>query len=59
MKKEIHPAYKEVVIKCTCGNTIRTRSTKENLHVEVCSNCHPLYQQLRNDGLIPDLKELK
>jgi ribosomal protein L31 len=59
MKKEIHPEYKEVEIKCTCGNTIRTRSTKDNLHVEVCSNCHPYYQQLRNDSLIPDLKELK
>jgi large subunit ribosomal protein L31 len=59
MKKEIHPEYKEIVIKCTCGNTIRTRSTKENLHVEVCSNCHPLYQKLRKDGLIPDLKEIK
>ncbi len=59
MKKEIHPEYKEVKIECTCGNVIRTRSTKENLHVEVCSNCHPVYQQLRKEGEIPDFKNLK
>ncbi len=59
MKKEIHPEYKKVTIECTCGNVIRTRSTKENLHVEVCSNCHPAYEQLRKEGDIPDLKNLK
>jgi large subunit ribosomal protein L31 len=59
MKKEIHPEYKEVKIECTCGNVIRTKSTKNNLHVEVCSNCHPTYQKLREEGVIPDLKNLK
>jgi large subunit ribosomal protein L31 len=59
MKKDIHPEYKEGAIRCTCGNVINTRSTKEDLHVEVCSNCHPFYQQLRKEGLIPDLKDVK
>jgi large subunit ribosomal protein L31 len=59
MKKDIHPKYKEVTVECTCGNIIKTKSTKENLHVEVCSNCHPVYQQLRNEGIIPDFKNLK
>ena len=43
MKEKIHPKYKETVIVCACGNTIRTRSTKENIHVEICSACHPFF----------------
>ncbi|TET44159.1 50S ribosomal protein L31 [Candidatus Aerophobetes bacterium] len=43
MKKEIHPLYKETVIRCACGAEYRTRSTKENLKVEICSACHPLF----------------
>ncbi|OGQ35916.1 MAG: 50S ribosomal protein L31 [Deltaproteobacteria bacterium RIFCSPHIGHO2_12_FULL_43_9] len=43
MKSGIHPNYKETTITCACGNVINTRSTKENIHVEVCSNCHPFY----------------
>ena len=43
MKKKIHPEYKETQIVCECGNIIRTRSTKENIHVEICSKCHPFY----------------
>ncbi|MCL1911230.1 MAG: 50S ribosomal protein L31 [Leptospirales bacterium] len=43
MKDGIHPAYKETIIKCACGNEINTRSTVENIHVEICSNCHPFY----------------
>ena len=43
MKKGIHPEYKETTIVCACGNTIHTRSTKENIHVEICSKCHPFY----------------
>ncbi|MCX7678844.1 MAG: 50S ribosomal protein L31 [Spirochaetes bacterium] len=43
MKKGIHPEYVDTVIKCACGNEIRTRSTVPNLHVEICSNCHPFY----------------
>ncbi len=43
MKKDIHPQYKETAISCACGNMIHTRSTKENIKVEVCSACHPFY----------------
>ncbi|HMB19642.1 MAG: 50S ribosomal protein L31 [Spirochaetota bacterium] len=43
MKKDIHPEYSETTIKCACGNEIKTRSTSKDLHVEVCSNCHPFY----------------
>ena len=44
MKPDIHPRYEEITITCACGNTFRTRSTHDgDLHVEVCSACHPFY----------------
>ena len=43
MKTDIHPEYVEATVTCTCGNTFTTRSTKGDLHVEICSNCHPFY----------------
>ena len=44
MKPDIHPRYEELTITCACGNTFLTRSThKGDLHVEVCSACHPFY----------------
>ena len=45
MKPDIHPAYVETQVTCTCGNTFITRSTAPNgvLHADVCSNCHPFY----------------
>ncbi|MBA2123386.1 50S ribosomal protein L31 [bacterium Unc6] len=43
MKEKIHPMLKETTITCVCGNVIRTRSTKENIRVEICSSCHPFY----------------
>ena len=43
MKKEIHPQYHETVIKCACGNEIKTRSTVKDIHVEICSSCHPFF----------------
>lgn len=44
MKTDIHPAYKEINVTCTCGNAFQTGSTRlEDLHVEICSNCHPFY----------------
>jgi large subunit ribosomal protein L31 len=43
MKKGIHPAYHEVTVTCACGNTFPTRSTKKDLKVEICSNCHPFF----------------
>ena len=43
MKKEIHPSYKDATVTCGCGNTFKTRSTKEKIAVEVCSSCHPFF----------------
>ncbi len=43
MKEGIHPAYNKTVIRCSCGATWETRSTKDNINVEVCSKCHPYY----------------
>jgi large subunit ribosomal protein L31 len=43
MKEGIHPAYKTAVIACACGHTVETRSTVGNIHVEICSACHPFY----------------
>ena len=43
MKADIHPDYVLSTVTCSCGNTFETRSTKPELHVEVCSNCHPFY----------------
>mgnify|MGYP006392890747 FL=1 len=43
MKKDIHPEYKDTVIVCACGAEYNTKSTKENLHVEICSKCHPFF----------------
>ncbi len=44
MKKKIHPQYfDKAVIKCSCGNSVETGSTREQIEVEVCSACHPFY----------------
>ena len=43
MKEGIHPKYQEVEARCACGNTFRTRSTKPELHLEICSQCHPFF----------------
>ena len=43
MKKEIHPDYKETTITCACGEVIHTRSTRQNLRIEICSKCHPFF----------------
>ena len=43
MKTGIHPEYKEATVVCGCGNTWKTRSTRERLHVDVCSVCHPFF----------------
>ncbi|MBN2297334.1 MAG: 50S ribosomal protein L31 [Deltaproteobacteria bacterium] len=43
MKKEIHPEYFETTVTCACGNNFKTRSTKEDIRVEICSACHPFY----------------
>jgi len=43
MKKGIHPQYVDTKVTCACGYTFTTKSNKEEIHVEVCSNCHPFY----------------
>ena len=43
MKTDIHPEYVIATVRCSCGNTFVTRSTKPDLHVEICSACHPFY----------------
>ena len=43
MKEGIHPKYEETTITCACGEVIKTKSTRENIRVEICSKCHPFY----------------
>jgi len=45
MKTEIHPSYDSIKVVCSCGNAFETRSTstKDEIHIDVCSNCHPFY----------------
>ena len=43
MKTGVHPEYVEAHVRCTCGNEFMTRSTKPEIHVEICSACHPFY----------------
>ena len=43
MKKEIHPKYEKATVSCACGNKFDTRSTVGDIHVEICSNCHPFF----------------
>ncbi|HUK55461.1 MAG TPA: 50S ribosomal protein L31 [Nitrospiria bacterium] len=43
MKEGIHPAYQTTTITCACGNIINTRSTRSDIHVEICSSCHPFF----------------
>ena len=43
MKEGIHPKYQVVEVRCAFGNTFKTRSTKPELHLEICSACHPFF----------------
>jgi large subunit ribosomal protein L31 len=43
VKPDIHPKYFDVEARCACGATWKTRSTKPELHLEICSNCHPFF----------------
>lgn len=53
MKENIHPNYGEAVVRCACGETFKTGSTKKELTVEICSKCHPFFtgkQKLVDSG---------
>ena len=53
MRTGIHPEYVISAVTCSCGNTFETRSTKSELHVDICSQCHPFYtgkQKLMDTG---------
>jgi len=43
VKAGIHPVYHDVEVRCACGNTFTTRSTKKELHLEICNQCHPFF----------------
>jgi large subunit ribosomal protein L31 len=43
VKPGIHPKYEQVEVRCACGNTFTTRSTKNELHLEICNQCHPFF----------------
>jgi large subunit ribosomal protein L31 len=43
VKKDIHPTYVDAKVVCGCGNSFTTRSTVKEIHVEICSACHPFY----------------
>ncbi len=53
MKKDIHPTYGQATVRCACGETFTTGSTKDELKVEICSKCHPFFtgrQKLVDSG---------
>ena len=53
MRTAIHPSYETASVRCSCGNTFTTRSTKTDLHVELCNECHPFFtgkQKLVDSG---------
>ncbi|MDP2684371.1 MAG: 50S ribosomal protein L31 [bacterium] len=63
MKKDIHPKYyTKAKIVCACGNSFTTGSTSEEIHIEICSMCHPFYtgkQKLLDDrGRVDRFKKL-
>jgi large subunit ribosomal protein L31 len=43
VKPDLHPVYKTLTVQCACGNSFQTRSTSDNIHVEVCAQCHPYF----------------
>lgn len=43
MKQGIHPEYKEIEVSCACGNKFTTKSTKDEIRLDVCSECHPFF----------------
>ena len=57
VKEGIHPKYAQTTIRCACGAVIETGSTKKDLHVDICSKCHPFFtgkQKLVDTGVLID-----
>lgn len=53
MREGIHPKYETATVTCACGSSFQTRSTKQNLRIDVCSRCHPFFtgeQRLMDTG---------
>lgn len=43
MKEGLHPEYQTATVRCACGETFETRSTKKDISIEICSKCHPFF----------------
>jgi large subunit ribosomal protein L31 len=43
MKEKIHPKYESAIISCACGARYQTRSTRKEIHIDICSACHPFF----------------
>ena len=53
MQPDIHPSYETALVRCSCGNTFETKSTKSEIVVELCNECHPFFtgkQKLVDSG---------
>jgi large subunit ribosomal protein L31 len=61
MKDKIHPKYDTVRVRCACGNTFETRSTAKDIHLDICSECHPFFtgkqKLIDTDGRIDKFKK--
>lgn len=61
MKEGIHPDYKVTEVKCACGNNFETKSTKEEIRLEICSECHPFFtgnqKQVERGGRVDKFKQ--
>lgn len=61
MKKDIHPKYEVVNVHCACGNNFETRSTRKDIRIEICAECHPYFtgtqKQVERGGRAEKFKE--
>jgi large subunit ribosomal protein L31 len=61
MKAATHPVYNEITVKCACGHTYETRSTREEMKVDICGACHPFYtgqqRMLDTEGRVERFKK--
>ena len=61
MKDKIHPKYEKITVSCACGNKFETRSTAKQMHLDICSECHPFFtgkqKLVDTDGRIDKFKK--